>query len=302
MFECDFSDGTPSGETGAVSQYKFYVTITLGDGSEVKLYPYSVTYSAVGNGQYDYKCKFAAEVGEDGLGRISTVMFETDVPSYTAGGTLGRAAYSTFMNFCFATEMTDEMRQHQELIGAIGNAADQITDKIDESTDQITGEIDESTQDIIANDNANAEKTHGFLQNIWDSIVSLPQKLWSLIETGLKALFVPDEEYMSGYSDKWDTLLADRFGAVYQVCDIVMDSWEDIHAADQQDTIDMPVVSIPLPGNNTFSFGGYTVKVVPDGFGVLVDALKLITGILASVAFCNGLLKKYNELMGADDE
>lgn len=136
--------------------------------------------------------------------------------------------------------------------------------------------------------------------NIGTWFAELPGKLWSLIEDGLKSLFVPDDEYMISYSDNWDQLLSERLGAVYEVANIVSDSWDGIMNADQTNTVSIPVVSIPLPGGNNFQFGGYDVKIVPDGFSVLVTALKLIVGIVCTFGFVNGLLKRYDEVMGVE--
>lgn len=136
--------------------------------------------------------------------------------------------------------------------------------------------------------------------NIGTWFAELPGKIWNVIETGLKNLFVPDESYMSTYSDKWQALFSVKLGAVYQVGDIVIDSWDEIISADQTDSINIPLVSIPLPDNNTFSFGGYTVKIVPEGFQELVNALKLIIGILCTYVFFNGMLSRYDEIMGVE--
>lgn len=137
------------------------------------------------------------------------------------------------------------------------------------------------------------------LTNVFNSIVELPQKLWNLISDGLKSLFVPSEESMTAYKDKWDELLASRFGAVYQVVNIMTDSWDGIMQADETDTIEFPQASINLSGT-PFTFGGYNVKIVPDGFGVLVTAIKSIVAIVCTVAFVNGMRKRYDEIMGVE--
>lgn len=134
--------------------------------------------------------------------------------------------------------------------------------------------------------------------NMVKGITELPQKLWDLISDGLKNLFVPDEEYMAEYKDKWDTLLSERLGAVYQVCDIVVNSWDNIMAADETNTIEIPEVTINV--GTPFTFGGYTVQIVPDGFNLLVNALKLIISIVCTYTFVNGLLKRYDEVMGVE--
>ena len=138
------------------------------------------------------------------------------------------------------------------------------------------------------------------ITNVFNSIIELPGKLWDKISEGLKNLFVPSEESMTAYKEKWDGLLSERLGAVYQVCDIVTDSWSEIGNADATDTINFPSATIDLPDDAQFTFGGYEVKIVPDGFDVLVQAIKLIVGIVCTLAFINGMLKRYDEIMGVE--
>ena len=138
------------------------------------------------------------------------------------------------------------------------------------------------------------------ISNVITSITELPQKIWAFIENGLKSLFVPDEQYIVEYKDKWDTLLENKLGAVYEVANVTFESWDRVRASDEQDTIQMPEVSIPLPDDNEFTFGGYDVKIVPDGFGFLVTSVKIITAVVCTIAFVNGLRKRYDEVMGVE--
>ena len=69
--------------------------------------------------------------------------------------------------------------------------------------------------------------------------------------------------------------------------------------ADETDTIEFPQASINLSGT-PFTFGGYSVKIVPEGFGVLVTAIKSIVAIVCTVAFVNGMRKRYDEIMGVE--
>lgn len=138
------------------------------------------------------------------------------------------------------------------------------------------------------------------ISGVFDAIEELPSKIWEFIENGLKSLFVPDEEYIAGYKDRWEELLADRLGAVYQVVQITFGAWEEVGTADETNTITFPELSIPLPDNNSFTFGGYDVQIVPDGFTVVVDILKMMVGIACSFLFINGLRKRYDEVMGVE--
>lgn len=138
------------------------------------------------------------------------------------------------------------------------------------------------------------------LQSVVDTITNLPSKIWEFIENGLKSLFVPDEEYIEDYKSRWDTFLADKLGAVYQVVQITYGAWEDISLADTKNEIDFPKVTIPLPDNEKFSFGGMKVQIVPDKFNGIVDTLKIIVGIACTIMFVNGLRKRYDEVMGVE--
>lgn len=138
------------------------------------------------------------------------------------------------------------------------------------------------------------------LSDVWNSITALPEQIWGFIESGLQSLFVPDEETMSGFKDRFDQLLQDKFGAIYEVCSLITSFFDGIESADTTDTINIPETTINLPDDATFTFGGYDVKIVPDGFTVVVDALKLIIGISCTVAFVNGLRKRYDEVMGVE--
>lgn len=131
-----------------------------------------------------------------------------------------------------------------------------------------------------------------------NGITSLPRLIWEKIETGLKNLFVPDEQYISDYMVDMDALLDEKFGAVYQVIDVTLESWDRISANDEQNTIDFPETTIALPDDNEFTFGGYEVPIVPDGFEWLATALKGFVGVVCTVMFVNGLRKRYDEVMG----
>lgn len=135
------------------------------------------------------------------------------------------------------------------------------------------------------------------LVDIGEYISELPSKIWGYIENGLKALFIPNSEDIEQFSAKMDTLLESKLGAVYQVSNTVIEAWERIQESDETDTINFPEATINLPDNNTFTFGGYNVKIVPDGFTFIVTTVKMVVGIVCTIAFVNGLRKKYDDVM-----
>lgn len=136
-----------------------------------------------------------------------------------------------------------------------------------------------------------------WFENIGHYLAELPNNIWTYIRDGLMSLFVPDEQFITEYKSKLDTMLENKLGAVYQFANITFESWDRIQNSDNTNTIDFPKATIKF-GNTSFSFGGYQVKIVPDGFDFLVTAIKTIIGILCTIAFVNGMRKRYDEVMG----
>lgn len=141
---------------------------------------------------------------------------------------------------------------------------------------------------------------NGF-SNVISSITELPSKIWEFIENGLKNLFIPSEESMVEIKTKWEETLEKKLGAVWQVVDITFGSWGNINASDLSNSIDFPEITIPLPDNAEFSFGGYEVQVVPNGFELIADICKMATGAFSTLLFINGLRNRYDEVMGVEE-
>ena len=151
------------------------------------------------------------------------------------------------------------------------------------------------------------------ISNIANYIIELPNKLWNLISEGLKSLFVPTEQQIVDFKEDIDLLLKEKFGALYEVADIVRSSWENVTVTSVAgpgggssgggtivtggESINLPTVTIPLPDGNQFSFGGTTIRCVPQGFEFLATALKTIIGILITFVFANGIRKRYDEVI-----
>lgn len=139
-----------------------------------------------------------------------------------------------------------------------------------------------------------------FLKKIVDGIVNLPTNIWKKISEGLSSLFVPSPEAIDEFYYLMDDLMKERFGALYEVVNITFESWERININDTTDSITLPQTSINLPDGCEFEFGGYDVQVVPDGFSWLALVVKTVTGVISTIAFVNGLRKRYDEVMGVE--
>lgn len=127
-----------------------------------------------------------------------------------------------------------------------------------------------------------------WLKKLYDGILSIPSKIVDGLINGIKSLFVPDESFMIENQERWESLLSERFGAVYESVEII-DEWAEAFKYEStQSTIKFPEVKLNF-GDTSFTFGGWEVDVVPDGFDFLIEALKMILDIVCTLMFVNGL-------------
>ena len=158
----------------------------------------------------------------------------------------------------------------------------------------------------------------GFVKKIWQGITNLPQNIASSISgfftelgnkivalgqtilDGIKNLFVPTSDDITAVKGKFETLLSERFGAVYDSSEII-DDFASVFttngvSATSENTISFPSVTVNLAGSD-FTFGGWDVDIIPDGFEVIVTTLKLITSVVCTFLFVNGLRKRLDAIL-----
>lgn len=143
------------------------------------------------------------------------------------------------------------------------------------------------------------------LKSVWYSIINLPETIWHHFENGFKALFIPSESDIIELRDKFEALLDDRFGAVYDSSQIIDDFANTFVSQSQSAMIDgegadgtvsFPDVTVNLAGAD-FTFGGYEVDLIPDKFSFIIDTLKMITNITCTLLFVNALKKRFVEVL-----
>lgn len=128
--------------------------------------------------------------------------------------------------------------------------------------------------------------------SIIESITQLPQK----IADSVKNLFIPSEDDITEIKTDFEELLSDRFGAVYESSDILVDFATAFTDQGTQDTITFPSTTVHLAGAE-FTFGGWEVDVVPDFLSGLIDVLKLIVNISCTFLFVNGMRKRLEGIL-----
>lgn len=161
----------------------------------------------------------------------------------------------------------------------------------------------------------------GWVKSIFNGIINLPSNIASKISSffselgnkisalgdkildGIKSLFIPSEESITELKGKFEQLLSDRFGAVYESAAIIdnfasafFNTAQISLATEQSGTIKFPLVEISLAGT-VFSFGGWDVDLIPDNFEGIVEMLKILIDVVCTFVFVNALRKKLEALL-----
>lgn len=157
------------------------------------------------------------------------------------------------------------------------------------------------------------DSTNGFLASIieWlrsirdgvsgviSAIISLPGQIWDFIESGLIALFIPDQDQMIDFNNAMDELLADRLGALYQGTNMVVDFLMSLGTYEQQSTIRFPGLDMSDFGI-PFVMEPQEVQIIPDAFDFIVDSIKFIVNVLATILFVNSLKRRLEKVFEGD--
>lgn len=133
------------------------------------------------------------------------------------------------------------------------------------------------------------------VSNVVSAITSLPGQIWDFIESGLKALFIPDQQKMIDFNNAMDQLLSDRLGALYQGTDMVIDFLMSLGTYEQQPTIRFPGLDMSDFGI-PFVMEPQDVQIIPDSFDFIVDSIKFIVNVLATVLFINSLKRRLEKV------
>ena len=134
-----------------------------------------------------------------------------------------------------------------------------------------------------------AEQLRGF----FDDVVSSVANLGTSILDGISALFVPSDEKLSSIKDDYIGFFQNRFGALYQSVDIlsgIMDSFVEVES---RTTIEIPETTFTFMDGLEFTFGGWTVPMIPEGFETFAETTKYFIDVVCTVAFLNMLNARY---------
>lgn len=160
----------------------------------------------------------------------------------------------------------------------------------------ITNSLNDTTASVtssVATVIVEQDQVPDLIGDVIEGITNLPQAIMD----GIVGLFVPNADAIAAYQNQWSELLSTRFGAVYQSVQLLDEFAQSIQMQDEQNTVPFPSVTLDLAGV-PFTFGGWTVQVVPPGFEFVVEMLKRIVSIVATLAFLNSMRNKFERVLG----
>lgn len=161
---------------------------------------------------------------------------------------------------------------------------------------------------VVFNDGpqpSEGEVTHGLLNNIiaflrnivngigniGTAIVELPGKIVSALIDGLKSLFIPSEEDLTGIKDQYAQLLEERLGFVWQAGEMVVSFGQSVLSAFESTTdfqFEFPGVSFELPELGTVTLIEAQDVSVDNAFmDVMQPVLGTIVSFICVLAFIN---------------
>ena len=139
------------------------------------------------------------------------------------------------------------------------------------------------------------------LKTFFDTLTNAVVSLGNFLIDGLKTLFIPTIDDFEDIKTKWDTLLEDRFGGLYQAIDYTISFYQGF-SFNTQKTISIPVVTVPLLNGESFVFGGWSFSLVPSGLSFLAEACKTIISIVVTLSFINAMKNRFDEIIGGGHE
>lgn len=188
-----------------------------------------------------------------------------------------------------------------ELSKEIVNSSNEIKSAVNESAVTVSSSVESAKIEIVESVKQSADKIANSVDSLGDKLSDKLEDTKNSILNGIKDFFIPSDDVFDDLRERWSNLLKKRFGALYEVTELIFEYTDKIKYAGEKKTIDFPEVTVYF-GDTPFVFGGYEVKIVPDGIEILVTTLKLIVSVVCTLLFLNALKMRYERLMGGNNE
>lgn len=126
--------------------------------------------------------------------------------------------------------------------------------------------------------------------NIFQGIIELPGKIVNLLVEGLKSLFIPSEDDMTSLTGRYQQLLSERLGFIWQAYDLVSNLFTGILDALESGgayEFSFPGISFPFNGEELVLLPETPVSLENEVMDVIRPVLGTIVCFIAVVGFIN---------------
>ena len=165
--------------------------------------------------------------------------------------------------------------------GQLGDIQDSIGD-----VQQGIGDV----KDSVDNVGTKLDGVQGTLTETKEEIIGLPQKIATSITEGVKGLFIPSQEDLTEIKDKYETMLAEKLGFVWQAFDLLTTFVGDLQTnldSGEAYEFTFPGVKLPMQGEEFVLVAETPVSLENDLMDVLRPVLGTIVSAIAVIAFVN---------------
>jgi hypothetical protein len=135
--------------------------------------------------------------------------------------------------------------------------------------------------------------------NIATAIVELPGKIANLIIEGIKSLFIPSEEDLNGLKDKYQALLSERLGFIWQAGEWIISFGSDLLSAlsgGSEAEFVFPGVGFDMNGEHYQLIAEQTVDFDSNG---IVTVIRPFVGTIVALVVVAACVNLFHDMVGA---
>lgn len=216
-------------------------------------------------------------------GRIATAVsgFFSTLGDYINNGFSNLISNFTSL---ISTLKTNLVNTFNSVGSSITSALSTVKDNIVTMKDNLVSNIVSLKDNVVSN-----------IVSLKDSLIARLDSIRDSIIAGITGLFVPDSAYLDNIYSRFNSILAARFGGLYEVGNYIFEFFGKLTVVSGSGVVTIPEVTVPL-GSYSFSFGGYDVALVPQGTESFAETVKYVVDVVCTTSFFCMLYYKYRHI------
>ena len=242
-----------------------------------------------------YSVKVSRFIGETLEGEFTSEPFSSSIGSLHL--TAANLTPETEYRFVFSLLLNDEETgiSTETTVTTLAGEGEVLPDysgqlgDIQDSIGDVQQGISE-VKDSVDNVGTKLDGVQGTLTETKEEIIGLPQKIATSITEGVKGLFIPSQEDLTEIKDKYETMLAEKLGFVWQAFDLLTTFVGDLQTnldSGEAYEFNFPGVSVPIGGEEYVFIAETPVSLENELMDVLRPVLGTIVSIICVSAFVN---------------